>query len=121
MFRLAETARSGAGAVAPDNPGRMRSAFVNAMARPKKSEPLDQQLNVSLSLAEYALLRLRADALGQRPSSYARAVLLNETVKVEAGSLTSRYDRLVFQQWQRAGNNLNQIARQLNALEPVSA
>lgn len=90
------------------------------MARPKKKDPLDQQLNVSLSLAEYALLRKRAEGLGQRPSSYARAVLLNETVKVEAGMMVSRYDRLVFHQWQRVGNNLNQIARQLNALEPLS-
>ena len=88
------------------------------MARPKQSEPRDQQLNVSLTLAEYALLRMRAEALGQRPSSYARAVLLNETIKVESGSFCSRYDKLVFQQWQRAGNNLNQIARSLNALEP---
>ena len=91
------------------------------MARPKKTDPLDQQLNLSLTMAEYALLKLRAENLGQRVSSYARAILLHETVKVEAGSLASRYDRLVFQQWQRAGNNLNQIARSLNALEPVSS
>jgi Bacterial mobilisation protein (MobC) len=89
------------------------------MGRPKKSEPLDQQLNISLSLAEYALLRLRAEALGQRMSSYARAVLLNKTVRIEEGVMISRYDRLVFQSWQRVGNNLNQIARAMNTLQPV--
>jgi Bacterial mobilisation protein (MobC) len=89
------------------------------MARPKKAEPLDQQLNVSLSLAEYALLRMRAEAMGERLSSYARTVLLERSFQVDATSLVSRYDRLVFQQWQRVGNNLNQIARQLNALEPA--
>ena len=52
---------------------------------------------------------------------YARALLLNMRVASYSVALPSRLDRLNHEQLKRIGNNLNQIARQLNALGRVSA
>jgi hypothetical protein len=91
------------------------------MPRLKQLVTRDHQLNVSLTLAEREVLQRRADAVGLRLAIYARAVLLGEEVRRETVILPSSSDRLVYQQWVRAGSNLNQIARRLNALGDVSA
>lgn len=48
-------------------------------------------------------------------------VLLGEAARQEIVLSPSRTDRLAFQQWVRAGSNLNQIARKLHALGHAAA
>ena len=91
------------------------------MARPKQLVTRDHQLNLSLTRAEYEVVRRRADAAGLRLVAYARVVLLHEEVHREGTVAVSTYDRLVYQQWARVGSNLNQVARQLNSLDSVAA
>jgi hypothetical protein len=91
------------------------------MAPLNPDQKRDRQLNVALRADELATLQARADAAGLRLVVYARTVLLGEPVKREIVILPSSLDRLAYQQWVRAGSNLNQIARRLNALGNVAA
>lgn len=47
---------------------------------------------------------------------FARAMVCQATVTVGSAVSTPPAERLLLQQWKRVGNNLNQVARQLNAL-----
>jgi hypothetical protein len=86
------------------------------MPRPTKDQRRDRQLNIALRGDEFAAIKSKADASGVRLVDYARTVLLNMRVASYAVALPSRLDRLNHEQLKRIGNNLNQIARQLNAL-----
>jgi hypothetical protein len=90
------------------------------MARPTPDQKRDRQLNIALRQDELDELKARADASGTRLVDYARGVLLNMRVASYSIALPSRLDRLNHEQLKRIGNNLNQIARQLNALGQVS-
>jgi hypothetical protein len=85
------------------------------MARPKISEPRDQQLNLSLTARELEGIKKRAAALGMRPVHFGRAMLLDRNtgpaVKSEANDNTQR---LIYAQLVRLGNNLNQMVRHLH-------
>jgi hypothetical protein len=81
----------------------------------------DRQLNIALRSDELARLQRRADAVGLRLVPFARAILLNEGVRVETITNMSTCDRLTYQQWVRVGQNLNQMVRQLNRFGSVSA
>ena len=85
------------------------------MARPRKSDPRDRQLNLSLSATEYESIVRRANALGMRPVHFGRAVLLAEK-KLPAVKNTqeSGMSRLIYVQLSRLGNNLNQMVRHLH-------
>jgi len=87
------------------------------MPRPKSDQRREQQLNVALRGDELAELQARANACGMRLVDYARAALLDRRVAAHAVGVPrhSMLDRLVFEQWKRVGNNLNQIARNFNA------
>jgi hypothetical protein len=85
------------------------------MPRPKTHDKRDRQLNIALRADEIAALQARADARGMRLVDFARAALLTTSVRAYAVALPSRFDRLVHEQLKRIGNNLNQIARKLNA------
>lgn len=89
------------------------------MARPKSSTPRDRQLNLSLRTDEYDAVCARAAAFGKRPVEYARQTLLGERAD-RSEAPVARYDRLVLEQLKRVGSNLNQIARQMNALGRTS-
>jgi hypothetical protein len=90
------------------------------MARPKTQEKRDRQLNIALRHDELGELQARADARGVRLVEYARAALLNMKVPAYSIAMPSKLDRLIHEQLKRLGNNLNQIARQLNALGRVA-
>lgn len=120
-FGCPETARSGAGKMAPDTPGRLRSAYGPAqMPRPPLLIKRDQRLSIKLTRAEHALVQTRAEAAELRLAIYARMVLIGEPVRHEITLRPTGSDRLAYQQWVRAGSNLNQIARRLNGLGHVS-
>ena len=93
------------------------------MGRPKKSEPRDRQLNLSLTASELDSIRRRAEAVGMRPVHFGRALLLDTGHKPTAASTRdSNLERLVFVQLQRLGNNLNQLVRHLHATgDPLPA
>jgi hypothetical protein len=86
------------------------------MGRPRKSEPRCEQLNLSLTTAELASIKRRAEAVGMRPVHFGRAVLLAQdrpsAVKQTPRSVNA--ERLVYAQLARLGNNLNQMVRQLH-------
>lgn len=86
------------------------------MGRPTKSEKRSQQLNLKLTPREMALLRGRAVACGMKLVDFGRAQLLAERV-AQARQAAARHhlDPLFVAQVARIGNNLNQIARRLNA------
>jgi hypothetical protein len=85
------------------------------MGRPKKSEPRDRQLNVSLTAAEYESLVRRAQALGMRPVHFSRALLLNSNVAPAVNRKpTSNIEKLNYSALARLGNNLNQMMRYLH-------
>src|SRR5688572_7285623 len=90
------------------------------MPRPTTDHRRDRQLNIALRSDELAELKARADARGAQLVDYARAALLNMRVASYAVVLPSKLERLNHEQLKRIGNNLNQIARQLNALGQVS-
>ena len=87
------------------------------MARPKQTSPRDHQLNLSLTAAELNGLRIQAAAAGQRLVEYGRNVLLNGHRIRRTAPTQSRDYRLLHAELRRIGNNLNQIARRLNALD----
>jgi hypothetical protein len=83
------------------------------MARPRLAESeLRENFTVRLSLAERAAVEERARLLKLTPSDYARACLVQGTVRVirEEGHDPEKVRALL-----AIGNNLNQIARRLNA------
>lgn len=103
--------------MAPDTPGRLRSAH-NEPAMPRSPAPLkrSRQLNIALFQSEFDAIQARADALGVPRVDYARATLLSMQVASIGVGLPSKLERLNLEQMKRIGNNLNQIARGLNAL-----
>lgn len=85
------------------------------MGRPKKNEPRDRQLNVSLTATEYESLVRRAQALGMRPVHFGRALLLNSgNAPVANQRATSHIEKLNYSALVRLGNNLNQMMRHLH-------
>ena len=94
----------------------MRSAKeATNMGRPRKSEPRDRQLNLSLTDAEYESIMQRAKALGMRPVHFGRAMLLdpNRSVSLDQNGRSSVI-RLYAYQLGRLGNLLNQTVRHLH-------
>jgi hypothetical protein len=88
------------------------------MGRPKLPIKRDRQLNIGLTTAERELLFRRAAAAGMRPVDYARANILSRRI-VQAAE-AQQLDPLLLNELSRVGNNINQIARQLNAAsQPV--
>lgn len=85
------------------------------MARPRKSEPRSEQLNVSLTQSELASIKRRAEAVGMRPVHFGRALMLNPAGKVAVKmEPASNRDRMIYGQLIRLGNNLNQMLRHLH-------
>ena len=85
------------------------------MGRPKKIEPRDRQLNVSLTATEYECLVQRAQALGMRPVHFGRALLLNSnTAPAVNRPPASSIEKLNYSALTRLGNNLNQMMRHLH-------
>ncbi len=83
------------------------------MARPRLAESeLRENFTVRLSLAERATVEEKARLLKMTPSDYARACLVQGTVRVirEEGHDPEKVRALL-----AIGNNLNQIARHANA------
>lgn len=89
------------------------------MARPKSLTPRTRQVSLSLTAEEAETLERRADAAGKRPAVYVREQLLDGEAKGTA-VLPAKFDALVYEQVRRIGVNLNQIARQMNALGRTS-
>lgn len=106
--------------MAPDTPGRLRSATNRtSMPRISPQSKRDRQLNIALHESEVEALKSRAEAHGMRLVDYARASLLTMRVASVGVVLPSKLERLNLEQLKRIGNNLNQIARQLNGLGQV--
>jgi hypothetical protein len=85
------------------------------MSRPRKSEPRDRQLNLSLTAAEYESLVRRAEAVGMRPVHFGRALLLGQRgAPVSKSEPANNVSRLIHAQLVRLGNNLNQMVRHLD-------
>lgn len=106
--------------MAPDTPGRLRSATNRtSMPRISPQSKRDRQLNIALHESEVEALKTRAEARGMRLVDYARASLLTMRVASVDVVLPSKLERLNLEQLKRIGNNLNQIARQLNGLGQV--
>lgn len=106
--------------MAPDTPGRLRSATnITSMPRSSSQSKRDRQLNIALHQSEVEALQARADARGMRLVDFARANLLAMRAASMSVVLPSKLERLNLEQLKRIGNNLNQIARQLNALGQV--
>lgn len=83
------------------------------MARPRLSETeIRENFTVRLSAAERAALEERGRLLKMTPSDYARACLVQGTVRVvrEEGHDPEKVRALL-----AVGNNLNQLARHANA------
>lgn len=89
------------------------------MPRSPPQSKRDRQLNIALHHSEVEALRARADAHGMRLVDYARARLLTMRMASVGVVLPSKLERLNLEQLKRIGNNLNQIARQLNGLGQV--
>ena len=74
----------------------------------------DSRLNVRLSTEEHAAIARRASCAGLTVSEYMRRSALQDTdrpiIKTDAEKLQALYRNL-----RKAGGNLNQIARELNA------
>jgi hypothetical protein len=85
------------------------------MARPRKSEPRNQQFNLSLTEHELASIKRRASAIGMHPAHFGRALLIDEARKLKVTRVADDgTQRLVYEQLSRLGNLLNQIVRHLH-------
>jgi hypothetical protein len=85
------------------------------MGRPRKSEPRDRQLNVSLTAAEYESIAQRARALGMRPVHFGREKLLDRDRPVSPSRADGNHVvRLYVHHLSRLGNLLNQTVRHLH-------
>src|SRR5262245_23636189 len=84
------------------------------MGRPVTTDPRNYQLNLSFTEAEIDLLRRRADHAQMRLVDYGRLVLLRKGAAPIAAPV-AQIDRVAYEQLKRLGNNLNQIARVVNA------
>jgi hypothetical protein len=86
------------------------------MPRAKKSEPRSRQFNLSLTEAELASIKRRAEAVGMRPVHFGRALLFakGSRVTIQTQRDRSSVDRLIYGQLVRLGNNLNQMVRHLH-------
>jgi hypothetical protein len=93
------------------------------MGRPKISEPRTKQLNLSLTAAELASIRRRAEAVGMRPVHFGRALFFEQRRKIAPQrNVEGNIGRLIYGQLVRLGNNLNQMVRHLHATgEPLPA
>jgi len=93
------------------------------MARPRKSEPRGEQLNLSLTASELDSIKRRASAVGMRPVHFGRALILDQSRKHSGNPDASDHlSRLIYDQLARLGNNLNQMMRHLHRTgEPVPA
>lgn len=91
------------------------------MGRKKQAIKRNCQFNVGLTPDEHALLMRQAFAAGMRPVDYGRARLFSKHFQTSRrASETPRLDPLLLTHLSRIGNNLNQIARQINA-RPIPA
>ena len=84
------------------------------MGRPQVNNPRNHQVNFSFTEAEIDLLRRRADQAEMRLVDYGRLVLLRKS-SMPVAAPAAQIDRVTYEQLKRLGNNLNQIARVVNA------
>lgn len=87
------------------------------MGRPKM-DPMNrktEQVNVAMTPAEYARLRDHADRAGENLSAFMRAAALGKSIPTSAPSAQPIPDFETRQELRRIGNNLNQIAKAMNA------
>lgn len=92
------------------------------MARPKldPAQRRTQQVSISLSPAEFAALKAKADRAETNVTAFARSAALGQKVSVTESTAP---DFLTRNELRRIGVNLNQIAKALNAQQealPVS-
>ena len=81
------------------------------VGRPRKETKRDQQLNLSLTEAEYAAAYYLADRFGMRLVDYGRWRLLADPTTTPEVPRDSTADRLLLAQIRRVGVNLNQLVR----------
>jgi Bacterial mobilisation protein (MobC) len=91
------------------------------LARPKHKLKRDRQFNMSLTAREHELLHTRAAACRMRPVDYGRARLFTDKRVGDAPTASRPHlDPLFYAHLSRLGNNLNQVARKMNAFgQPV--
>jgi hypothetical protein len=82
------------------------------MARPRKSERRERQLNIRLTTRELDWVTARATAKGLRPVDFARAQLfVARRARAARRPEAAHLDPLFIAQVARIGNNLNQMTR----------
>jgi hypothetical protein len=85
------------------------------MARPKKNETRDCQLNLHLTRSEIERVRLRASTAGMRVADYGRTLVLDVRRAEPVLVARPRVEIAFVIELRRLGNNLNQVARRLNS------
>lgn len=85
------------------------------MARPKKYEARDQQLNLKLTLREMAFVRAAAEVAEMEVVDFGRARVLQDGPMRPEDDPAENDRALLRAQLARLGNNLNQIARMMHA------
>jgi len=87
------------------------------MPRPEQKIKRDEQLNLRLTAYERESLSRRAAKAGLRLADFGRWLLLSDRrVVVRNAPPAPEIEHLLFEQLKRLGNNLNQVARRLNAM-----
>jgi hypothetical protein len=87
-----------------------------AMARPRQREKRDRQMNLKFTVQERAWIDARAAKTQLEPFEYARAQVLAEKPVPTRRASPHHLDPLFLTHLSRVGNNLNQIARKMHAL-----
>lgn len=90
------------------------------MARPTRGDDSRSEvITIRVTRAERVRLEHRAAAAGLTVSAFAAQVLARGQVTVETRPRTAKLPRELVAEFKRIGNNINQIARALNARKPV--
>lgn len=94
-----------------DNVKYNQSALIKAKARMRKErEPKTYKLSIRFTPGQISAIRKAARSVGQNTASYCRQIILRRKVKDLSPETREYRNNLI-----RMGNNLNQIARKLNA------
>jgi hypothetical protein len=94
---------------------RALGSLQSDMARPKKYEVRNQQLNLKLTLREMAFVRAAAEVARMEIVDFGRArVLQDAPVRPQSEAIDDRR-AILRASLARLGNNLNQIARMMHA------
>src|SRR5262245_46506750 len=92
------------------------------MARPRKAEPRNQQINLRFSAPELVRVHAHAALIGKTVNEFGRSVLLRRPRRRKGGAPPAviAWSDATLAKWHALGTRLNDIAHLMNARRPAA-